>query len=202
MTDLLIEYKWIFLIGAEVFFWVCAAAFFLARYWFEMGRLGNLLLILIVVEEVLANLFILGLGVLDYQQARQITGYQVVTVAFILYALTLGRHDARRLDAYLKKKVARWKGQTLSPETPRRQVVKDKARRYRQSWYKHLMIFVVGQTVLLAIGESWIPLVLAGRGPTGSSGLIAASWIWTIVFVIDTLWSLSYTIFPPRNLQR
>lgn len=32
--DLLVEYKWIFLIGAEVFFWVCATAFFLARYWF------------------------------------------------------------------------------------------------------------------------------------------------------------------------
>lgn len=167
-----------------------------------MGRLGNLLLALIVVEEVLANLFILGLGALDYQQAGQITSYQVVTVVFILYALTLGRQDARRLDAYLKRKVARWKGQPLPPGAPRQQVVQDKARRYRRSWYKHLVIFIVGQAVLLAIGESWIPLVFAGESPTESSGLVAASWGWAIAFAVDTVWSLSYTVFPSRGMKR
>lgn len=201
MTDLLIEHKWVFLIGAEIFFWVCAAAFFLVRYWLEMGRLGNLLLVLIVVEEVIANLFILGLGALDYRQAGRITGYQVVTVAFILYALTIGRHDAKRLDAYLKRKVARWKGQPL-PEASRQEAVQDEAGRYRRGWYKHLTIFVVGQAVLLAIGESWIPMAIAGESPTESSGLTAASWGWAIAFAVDTIWSLSYTIWPSGEKQR
>lgn len=204
MTELLVEYKWFFLIGAEVVFWVCAAAFFVARYWFEMGRLGSLFLALIVAEEVLANLFILGLGALDYRRAGEITGYQVVTVAFILYALTLGRHDARRLDAYLKRKVAQWKGRdasgTATPSSePAQPTPREKARQYRREWYKHLALFVAGQTILLFIGESWPAALVGGEAPAEPTGLMAASRVWMIIFVVDTVWSLSYTVWPAKE---
>lgn len=204
MTELLVEYKWFLLIGTEVVFWVCAAAFFVARYWFEMGRLGNLFLALIVAEEVLANLFILGLGALDYRRAGEITGYQVVTVAFILYALTLGRHDARRLDAYLKRKVARWKGRDdaaamPASREPAQPTAREKAKRYRREWYEHLALFVAGQMILLLIGESWPAALVGGEVPAEPAGLMAASRVWTIIFMVDTVWSLSYAVWPAQE---
>lgn len=204
LTDLLVDHKWFLLMGAEVVFWVCAAAFFLTRYWFEMGRLGNLFLVMIVAEEVLANLFILGLGALDYRQAGKITGYQVAIVAFVLYALTLGRHDARRLDAFLKGKVAQWKGRdvptTVSASSePAHSTPHDKATRYRREWYEHLALFVAGQTILLVIGESW-PAALVSEGvPSEPDGLMTASRVWTVVFLVDTVWSLSYTVWPAKE---
>ena len=198
--DLLIEYKWVLLVGTEVVFWICAVAFFVARYWFEMGRLGNLLLVFIIVEEVLANLFILGLGALDYRQAGEITGYQVVAVAFILYALTLGRQDARRLDAYLKKKTARWKGKDVPEPTSTASApvrpAPDKATRYRREWYQHVALFVAGQTILFFIGESYPVAFLSGGMPSDPSGLMLASRVWTVIFLVDTVWSLSYTVWP------
>lgn len=204
MTDFLnflIEYKWGFLISAEVFFWVCAGAFFLARYWFEMSRLGNLFLGLIVAEEVLANLFILGLGALDYRQAGEITGYQIVAVAFILYALTLGRHDARRLDAYLKRKIAGYKGREIGEIPGAASATSthsrlDKATRYRREWYEHLTLFAAGQIILFFFGASYPAALLGGGMPMDPSGLMTASQVWAVIFLVDTVWSLSYTVWP------
>ena len=199
----LLEYKWFLLVGAEVLFWVGAAAFFVARYWFDMGRLGNFFLGLIIAEEVLTNLFLLVLGGLDYQQAGRITGYQMVTVALIVYAFTLGRHDARRLDAFLKRKVAAWKGtknldvssQSAHPAP------QEKAKRYRHEWYEHLVLFVAGQTILLFVGESWLT-TLTGETPAEPSGLMTASRVWAVVFAVDTVWSLSYTLWPAGKTAR
>lgn len=199
MLDLLLDNKWLFLIGAEVSFWVLSAAFLLLRYWLGLDRGSFVLLTLVVLD----NLFILALGILDYLRTGEFAAYQIVIAAVLAYVLTVGRGDMRRLDAYLKERAARWTGQPSPPETPRRQDVQDKAKRYRRSWYEHLIVFVVGQVVFLTIGDSWVPLVLASEGPTEEpSGLTTASWVWTIVFVIDTVWSLSYTIFPSRGTRR
>jgi hypothetical protein len=44
--------------------------------------------------------------------------YQLVIAAVLIYGLTYGRKDMKRLDAYLKKRVARLKGQAPSGTPP------------------------------------------------------------------------------------
>lgn len=106
MESLLLENKWGFLIGAEVSFWVLSVVFLVLRYWFGSDRGSLVLLALIVID----NLFILALGVLDYLSTGVFAAYQLVIAAVLIYGLTFGKGDMKRLDAYLKKRVARWKG--------------------------------------------------------------------------------------------
>jgi hypothetical protein len=197
MESLLLENKWFFLIGAEVSFWVLSGAFLVLRYWFGSDR-GSLVLLGLIVLD---NLFILALGVLDYLSTGEFAVYQIAIAAVLVYGLTFGKGDMKRLDAYLKKRVARWKGQVPSEAPPSSRggtssAGHDKARKERQGWYKHLAVFVVGQGVLFAMGESWPVAQLVGNVPEELSALMNASRIWCVVFVVDTIWSLSYTVFP------
>ena len=197
IVSLLLENKWLFLIGAESSFWVLSGAFVLLRYWFASDR-GSLVLLALIVLD---NLFILALGVLDYLSTGEFAAYQIVIAAVLIYGLTFGRGDMKRLDAYLKKRVARWKGEVPAEAAPSSRggtgpTEPDKAKKERQGWYKHLALFVVGQGILFAIGESWPGAQLVGNAPEELSALMNASRIWCVVFVVDTIWSLSYTVFP------
>ena len=103
--DLLMEYKWVMLVGAEAWFWVLSGAFLVLRYWAGLVRLSVVFLILIVAD----NLVILGLGVLDYLYTGEFATYQFAIAAVLLYGVTLGKRDFARLDAYLKRKITQRK---------------------------------------------------------------------------------------------
>ena len=68
-------------------------------------------------------------------------------------------------------------------------------------------MFVVGQAVFFAIGESWPAMILTGELPvsavwtgrwSGAEGSAAAlaSRLWCIVLAVDFAWAFSYTLFP------
>jgi hypothetical protein len=129
--DFILEYKWFFLIGAEVSFWVLSFAFLVLRYLFDLNRASFVVLGLIVLD----NLFIAGLGLLDYARTGEFSTYQFVAVAIIVYGLTFGKRDFKRLDAYLKRKVMRWKHRAPLPEASPRETAREKAT--RSSSVKH-----------------------------------------------------------------
>ncbi len=110
MENLLLENKWLFLIGAEVSFWVLSGAFLVLRYWFGSDR-GSLVLLGLIVLD---NLFILALGVLDYLSTGEFAVYQIAIAGVLIYGLTFGKRDMKRLDAYLKQRITRLKGRPLS----------------------------------------------------------------------------------------
>ena len=103
--DLLMEYKWVLLVGAEASSWVLSGAFLVLRYWAGLVRLSVVFLTLIVAD----NLVILGLGVLDYLYTGEFATYQFAIAAVLLYGVTLGKRDFARLDAYLKRKITQRK---------------------------------------------------------------------------------------------
>ena len=103
--DLLMEYKWALLIGAEASFWLLSGVFLVLRYWAGLDRLSVVFLVLIVAD----NLVILGLGVLDYLYTGEFATYQFAIAAVLLYGVTLGKRDFKRLDAYLKSKIEKRK---------------------------------------------------------------------------------------------
>jgi hypothetical protein len=103
--DLLMEYKWAMLVGAEISFWVLSGVFLVLRYWAGLDRVSVVFLILIVMD----NLVILGLGVLDYLSTGEFATYQFAIAAVLLYGVTFGKRDFARLDAYLKRKITKRK---------------------------------------------------------------------------------------------
>jgi hypothetical protein len=103
--DLLMEHKWVLLVGAEASFWLLSGTFLVLRYWAGLDQLSLVFLALILVD----NLIILGLGILDYLYTGVFATYQFAIVAVLLYGITFGKRDFARLDAYLKRKVTRRK---------------------------------------------------------------------------------------------
>ncbi|CAN5655862.1 hypothetical protein BH18ACT11_BH18ACT11_20610 [soil metagenome] len=103
--DFLMDYKWVLLVGAETSFWLLSVAFLVLRYWAGFERASIVFLVLIVVD----NLVILGLGVMDYLLTGEFETYQITILIVLLYGVTFGKRDFKRLDAYLKRKITKRK---------------------------------------------------------------------------------------------
>lgn len=62
-------------------------------------------------------------------------------------------------------------------------------------WLAHMGAFLLGQAILLAVGESWPAAFLTQQVPDPLSfGNEPAMWIsraWCVVFAVDTIWSLA-----------
>ncbi len=104
--DFILQYKWLFLIMGEIVFTLCAAAFLLVRYWYRLEKLSLVVLVIFIAND----LWIAFLAVLDYQRTGTISLYQIIAAVFIIYALTLGKSDMKKLDEWIKQKVAEKRG--------------------------------------------------------------------------------------------
>ncbi|HWO98887.1 MAG TPA: hypothetical protein VNM45_21740 [Bacillus sp. (in: firmicutes)] len=108
MIESILQQKWLFLILGEVFFSVFITCFLIVRYWFRLNYLSFFFIILLFLSD--SWLFLLG--ILDYAHTKSISLFQIVTVLFILYALTIGKKDMKKLDEHVKRKVEKWKGRS------------------------------------------------------------------------------------------
>ena len=97
------ELKWILAVGAEATFWTLFVAFLLLRY--RYGRDGASLAVLVAIA--LDHVVLLGLAGWDFARTGSVSPYTVAIVALLVYALTLGRRDMRRVDAWAKRRFSR-----------------------------------------------------------------------------------------------
>jgi hypothetical protein len=103
--DFFMDYEWLLLLGAETSFWLLSVVFLVLRYWAGFDRASIVFLVLIVLD----NLVILGLGIMDYLLTGEFETYQITIVIVLLYGVTFGKRDFKRLDAYLKRKITKRK---------------------------------------------------------------------------------------------
>jgi hypothetical protein len=113
------ELKWILAVGFEAAFWVLFLAFLLLRYRFGRDGASVAVLIAIVVDHV----GLLGLAVWDFAATGHISAYSLVVLGILVYALTLGRRDMVRVDAWAKRRftprgTARPAGRSALPHRP------------------------------------------------------------------------------------
>jgi hypothetical protein len=94
------EIKWILAIGLEAAFWIMLAAFLVLRYRYGMEGVTRLFVIGVVVD----TLGLLGLGVWDFATTGSVNAYTLFIAALLLYALTLGKGDMKRLDAWMSRR--------------------------------------------------------------------------------------------------
>lgn len=112
--DIILEHKWFFLIAAEIIFWVCAIAFLLLRYWYKLDKLSKLVFGIFIIND----LWIALLAFIDYQRTGEFSIYQILIIIMIVYAMTLGKTDINKLDVFIKRKVAKRRGESLEESNP------------------------------------------------------------------------------------
>ncbi|WP_234417364.1 MULTISPECIES: hypothetical protein [unclassified Lysinibacillus] len=107
--DIILEHKWFFLITAEIIFWVCAIAFLLLRYWYKLDKLSMFAFGVFIIND----LWIALLAFMDYRRTGEFSIYQILIVIMIVYALTFGKSDFKKLDGIIKGRVAKIRGESL-----------------------------------------------------------------------------------------
>jgi hypothetical protein len=95
-----VELKWVLAIASEAAFWAMFLAFLLLRYRYGRDRASVAVLVAIVLDHVV----LLGLAAWDFAQTGHVSTFTVVILAALVYALTAGRGDMRRVDAWAKRR--------------------------------------------------------------------------------------------------
>ncbi len=212
--DFILDHKWIFFVLAEVIFWISILTFFTLRYWFKLNKLS----LVFIALSLLNDLWIAALGFMDYTRTGEISSYQVVILIAIVYAFTYGKSDFRKLDAFIQKKVAKYKGESIPEfEQPRELYGYAYAIKEWKQFLGHLLIYAVAHVaMLLMFGSSqqmadidslntlftmWFAENQA-LFPFDHPDANNISRIWSIVLAIDAVITLSYTIFPKAEKKK
>ncbi len=94
------ELKWILAIALEAAFWGLFLAFLLLRYRYGRDGASVAVLVAIVVDHVA----LLGLAAWDYVDSGHVNAYTLAILGLLVYALTLGKRDMKRVDAWAKRR--------------------------------------------------------------------------------------------------
>lgn len=206
-------YQWEIIIVLEVISWVSLLIFGVTRYFFDKRKLSKYFLILFISFigiEALVGWFI-------YVETGELSTIQLVITVFVVYAITFGVSDFKKLDRWMRKHIGKLRGIDLLTEKDRAIMKRDKdpsyiAKKYRVSSLIHLVLFVAVQIGFLvySLGSlsdvvpyikdlSWIGTEDYTITPYANDTLYGISMVWGIVFIADFLYSWSYTLFPSQT---
>lgn len=209
----LIDYQWQLFITIEILFLLALLAFGFVRYFLNKSRLSLIFLCstfgFVILEALLAFLI--------YRRTGEIGIFQIVILIFVLYAVTFGIRDFKNLDRWMRQKIGKWRKVELLNEEDYKIIERNNdskyvAKKYRISATIHLSIFLIGQTILWYLGTgsvsemlgylkdlSWFETGDYADSPYANETSYSIGMLWMIVFFIDFIWSLSYTVFPSRK---
>ncbi|GIO23510.1 hypothetical protein [Oceanobacillus sp. J11TS1] len=208
----LLTYQWELFITAEVLSIVMLLLFGLTRYLLNKQNLSTIFI------SIFLFLFIFeaALAVFIYQITGEISTFQIIISLFVLYACTFGIADFKRFDRWMRKTIGNWRGVSLLTEKDiqimeRQQDPKYIARKNRYSAMIHLVIFVGVQAGLWIYGLggtegmmdclsdlSWVGKDDYRQSPYASETAYGLSMVWGIIFIVDFIYSWSFTIFPKK----
>ncbi len=211
--EMLVTYQWEIFIALEVLSVVSLILFGFLRYVVNKRKISMLAIAaflgLLLVEAAVALLI--------YNKTKEMSTFQIVVIIFLLYACTFGILDFLKLDRWMRKTVGKWRGVELLTEKDYRTMEWQKdpvrlARKYRITSTIHLLVFVVIQGILWWNGTgsmetmtgyltdlSWIESGSAADSPYANDTVYSFGVIWMLVFVVDFIYSWSYTFFPSKK---
>jgi len=203
-------YQWEIFITLEVLSWVSLILFGLLRYFFNQRKKSMVFLVLFVALIGMEALF----GWFMYLETGEMSTIQLVITVFVLYAITFGFSDFKKLDRWMRKYIGKWRGIDLLTDQDKLIMRRNEdpryiARKYRRSSMIHLLIFVSVQIGFwmysLSSFEEALPYIkdLSWLGaddytitPYANDTLYGISLIWGFAFIVDFIYSWSYTLFP------
>lgn len=210
--EFLVNHQWEIFIAIEVLSLIALLLFGILRYGFNQRNLSTFAIL--VFLGLLLTEALLGVGI--YRETGEISSFQVIIGIFVIYACTFGIFDFLKLDRWMRKTVGKWRNVELLTEQDYQIMKRQKdprmlAKKYRMTATIHLLIFVFVQSVLWfygtgSIGEmliylkdlSWIEAGTYEHSPYANEMSYSIGMIWGIVFIVDFIYSLSYTFFPSK----
>lgn len=208
-----LNHQWEIFIVLETLSWVLLLLFGIVRYFFDKQRM-SLVFILLFIVFIAAEALV---GWLIYQQTGEFSNFQMIITIFVVYAVTFGVSDFKKLDRWMRKHIGKWRGVELLTEKDITIMQNEKdptfiARKYRKSSIIHSIIFVAVQAILWFYGTgqiqemityakdlSWIGTENIAETPYTNETVYSISLVWGIIFIIDFIYSWSYTIFPSKS---
>ncbi|WP_306373270.1 hypothetical protein [Salirhabdus sp. Marseille-P4669] len=142
--------------------------------------------------------------------------FQIVITVFLVYACTFGISDFKKLDRWMRSKIGNFRGVDLLTEQDKYVMEKQKnpkyiAKKYRISSIIHLLLFLFVQIIFLSYSLnhfdqvqyyltdlSWIGTENVEETPYANDSLYRISMIWGLIFIVDFIYSWSYTVFPSK----
>lgn len=213
MLDDIIAYQWEIFISLEVLSVISLLLFGIVRYFLDKQRASRIFIGAFIAFLVLEAI----LALMIYQSTGEISTVQIVIVLFLLYACTFGILDFLKLDRWMRRKIGGWRGVELLTEKDYRIMERDKnpkylAKKYRWTSTIHLIVFVIVQSIFWMAGTdslsdmlsylkdwSWIESGTAEGSPYPNDTIFSIGVIWGIIFIVDFIWSWSYTFFPAKS---
>jgi len=208
--ELIKTFQWEIFIAMEVLSILALLLFGFVRYVMNKRKLSLIFIVaflgLLILEALLA--------ILIYRKTGEISTFQIVIFIFVIYACTFGIADFKKLDRWMRKKIGGWRGEELLSEKDYEIMERNKdpkylARKYRRTSMAHLAVFVGLQSVFWVYGTanmeelvgylrdfSWIEAGTYEQSPYPNETIYSIGMLWGIIFVVDFIWSWSYTIFP------
>ncbi|PAV31693.1 hypothetical protein CIL05_02795 [Virgibacillus profundi] len=214
--ELILKFQWEIFITAEVLSVISLLLFGAVRYFFDRRKFSLLFLLLFLLLLVLEAI----MALMIYQETGEISTFQIVITIFVIYACTFGIFDFLKLDRLMRRKIGGWRGVELLSEKDIQIMNKQKdpryvARKYRFSAMAHLIVFVVVQAGIWiytsgSMGDflnyltdlSWFSMEgteNVAETPYPNEIIYGFSQLWGLVFIIDFIYSWSYTIFPSNS---
>ncbi|MBS3680937.1 hypothetical protein KGF86_11975 [Ornithinibacillus massiliensis] len=211
--DFILRYQWEIFILAEVLSLIFILLFGVTRYVANKRKLSLGFLLLFIVLLFLEA----ALALFVYKETGEISTFQIVITIFVIYACTFGISDFKKIDRWMRLKIGSWRGTELLTEKDKYVMQKQKdpkyiAKKYRISSIIHLIVFIIVQLIFLNYSLdnwsqvlpylqdlSWIGTEIIGETPYANETLYGISMVWGLVFIIDFIYSWSYTIFPSKQ---
>lgn len=210
--SLLLEYNWEMFIVIELLSLGALILFGVFRYFLSKPRISIMFIFFFLLLLVLEGL----LGFYVYLQTGEISTFQIVITIFIIYAFTFGIFDFIRLDRWMRRKIGMLRKVELLSDKDYQIIERNNnpkyiAKKYRISSSIHFVIFVIVQAILWRMGTesiadikmyisdfSWIEKGIAKESPYPNDVTLGIGVIWGIVFIVDFIYSWSYTLLPKK----
>jgi hypothetical protein len=161
--------------ACEIGFWVLLAAGMATRYLFRLPKTGMILLMMVPLVDVV----MLVASVIDIHRGAAPSYKHSLAAIFIGVSVGFGHQTLKWADGWASYKLAGGPRPVKPPKGGR-----ERARRERSGWFHHLLAYVVGVGIMIALG------LLSGHGYDAA---LAPAGGWTVVLVIDAIVSFSYS---------
>ncbi|WP_068672196.1 hypothetical protein [Oceanobacillus sp. Castelsardo] len=211
--DVILRYQWEIFILVEVLSVVFILLFGIVRYGFNKQKLSLSFLFVFILLLFLEA----GLAFFIYMETGEFSTFQIIITIFLIYACTFGISDFKKLDRWMRLKIGNWRGIDLLTERDKYVIKKQKdpryiAKKYRYSSMIHFLLFMIAQLIFLSYSLdsmeqalayltdlSWVGTENVEETPYSNETLYGISMVWGLVFIIDFIYSWSYTIFPSKQ---
>ncbi|WP_107842006.1 hypothetical protein [Metasolibacillus meyeri] len=207
MQAFFLSYQWELFIGAEIISIVALLLFGITRYFFNKRKASNLFILLFIIVTA----FEAAIAWIIYNYTGEISSFTVIITIFVLYAVTFGLNDFKKLDRWMRVKIGNYRGADLLTVKEHQTIAKEQNPRHKKrkdlmATTMHVVVFLIAQVIFWMLGtesitqwghylstiSDWIKASQYEYSPYPSELLYRLSVIWAIIVIIDIVYCASY----------